>query len=193
MRNWAKLSIPLLIFMAACREPKAPKPKEAAAPEAAPAPAAIAIADIAPNTEEEAKPANFSTLAEEYGRISAALTNDSLKSMLQNQARILAEPANPQIKREVMERQFNGAEVFAAGVGKPNPRMNAAQNRIGANRAAVADAVRWLAYFKYWQDNNFRKSYGSLKDMPAPAYQVVQSVQHTDGSCAVMAKISLQP
>jgi hypothetical protein len=195
MKKTVFFLLPVIVVCFACREPKAPQPKEAGAAEnqqALPSPApTIQLASIAANTEEAAKPADFTGLAGEYNRFISQITNDSIRTMLQNQVQILQQPANPQIKREVMEKQFSGTEVFAAGVGKPNPRMNAAQNRAGTSRAAAQDAVRWLAYFKYWQENNFKKSFGALPDIAVPGFETVRTECLPDGGCTALVKTKL--
>ena len=70
-----------------------------------------------------------------------AIIPDEPLCMPPNQALILQQPANPQIKREAMEKQRKGNEVFAAGLGKPNPKMDAAQNRAGE---IIQVPPRWL-------------------------------------------------
>ena len=95
------------------------------------------------------------------------------------------------MRREAASKQVIGGAIYAAGVGKPNPAMDAAQNRIETPRAATLDAVRWLAYFIYWRANNFKTIFGSMPDVSVPGFETVRMEFLDDGTCIAEVKIKL--
>ena len=189
----AGLALLVALFMVwHCREPRTVQPVPAGGPaeEAAAVPPQT-LASLAENTEEDAAPKDFSKLIQEYAALLPRLADDSARAFLTSQIEILKQPADPRIKRAGLEKQFNGQEFFSVGLGKSNPRLPPAQNRALVSRAALTDALRWMAYFKYWQENNFKKSFGSLPDLALPGYEEVKTLSLSDGSAVMVIKMRL--
>ncbi len=148
-----------------------------------PAPAETAgslqMAETAPNADSATAPA---------ARI---LTEGEADSLLQWQQKIMQQPTDISLRRELGRRAIDARAgvIWAVGKGRINPSAttpNVALNH--AKMAATMDASRWAAYLLEWQQSDYATDFGKIQAR-VPGVKVVRETMN-DSLCIVLVQVS---
>jgi len=119
------------------------------------------------------------------------LTESETDSLWQLQQKIMQQPNDITLRRELGRRAIdaNAGIIWAVGQGRINPKAtptNVALNQ--AKMAATLDAGRWAAYLLEWQKTDYAADFGKIQAR-IPGVKVVRESMN-DSLCIVLAQVS---
>lgn len=121
------------------------------------------------------------------------LSESEADSLLQLQQKIMQQPNDIALRRELGRRAIdaNAGIIWAVGKGWINP--NATTPNVALNQAKLAatlDAARWAAYLLEWQNSDYAADFGKIQAR-VPGVKVVREAM-TDSVCIVLAQVPMQ-
>lgn len=104
------------------------------------------------------------------------LNENEVDSLWQLQQKIMQQPSDIALRRELGRRAIDAAAgiIWAVGQGRINPKTttpNVALNQ--AKMAATLDASRWAAYLLEWQKTDYAADFGKIETR-VPGIKVVR-------------------
>jgi len=121
------------------------------------------------------------------------LTESEADSLLQLQQKIMQQPHDMTLRRELGRRAIdaNAGIIWAVGKGRINP--NATTPNVALNQAKLAatlDAGRWAAYLLEWQQSDYATDFGKIQAR-IPGVKVVRESM-SDSLCIVLAQVPMR-